>query len=166
MLGGRWHSWGRCVADPNLGLGRGYWHKRTPERIQTIKNILAIGLGYGTAARAAGVNKDTLLEWRKDDPVLSAELETIKAMFIGGVTLKAVQAASRGEAWAIKLILQARSEEFRPREKVDEGRSPEDQAHEIASLIDAMDANILDGAEGRKGIEKNGAANGIEVRIE
>ena len=58
--------------------------KRTPQALATIREALSYGLEYKHAAALAGVTYETLRCWRRDDPVLAAELEQCKA----GVVLR------------------------------------------------------------------------------
>jgi len=159
---------------PNTAIEGRLHRKKTPERLQTIRNILSLGLNFKTAASAAGITTQCLAVWRNEDPKLDAELKALKAQFIGTITGKAVAAALKGEPWAIKLILQARSEEFKPKiaERVTSSDSVEDQAAEMYGILQSMDANILDNAvsapkDGKSSNGTNGAsgANGITVEV-
>ena len=53
-------------------LGEGRPTKRTPEMVAKIAEVIAMGLTDEEAALLAGVNPDTMTEWRKDPGVSGA----------------------------------------------------------------------------------------------
>ena len=61
--------------DPRLGVHP----KRTPEIRKALLQALEVGgISLAKAAQAAGINPDTLVEWKKDDPSLSDDIDAAR----------------------------------------------------------------------------------------
>lgn len=61
--------------DPRLGVHP----KRTPEIRKALLQALEVGgISLAKAAQAAGINPDTLVEWKKDDPSLSEDIDAAR----------------------------------------------------------------------------------------
>jgi hypothetical protein len=52
---------------------------RTPEKRRKLLEVLGNGLSYATAARAAGMSRRSLFDWKAADPEFARELEIRKA---------------------------------------------------------------------------------------
>ena len=88
---------------------------RTPERIETIRRALMVGLDWNTAARCAGITDRVLRNWREEDPELSSALEEAKANAVVTVAAHLMKRIRDGDVGAMKFFLSMRSEEFRDR---------------------------------------------------
>jgi hypothetical protein len=86
-------------------LGEGQPTKRTPEVVAKIAEAVAIGLTDEEAALLAGIDPDTMTEWRKD-PEFSGALKRAGAQRLL-VRLERIEAGEQGwqgTAWALERL--------------------------------------------------------------
>ena len=86
-------------------LGEGRPTKRTPEVVAKIAEAVAIGLTDEEAAVLAGVNPDTMTEWRKD-PEFSGALKraTAERLLMRLERIEAGEQGWQGTAWALERL--------------------------------------------------------------
>jgi hypothetical protein len=76
--------------------------KRTPEMVAKIAEAVAIGLTDEEAALLAGINPDTMTEWRKD-PEFSGAIKraTAQRLLLRLKRIEAGEQGWQGTAWAL-----------------------------------------------------------------
>jgi hypothetical protein len=86
-------------------VGEGRPTKRTPEMVAKIAEAVAIGLTDEEAALLAGINPDTMTEWRKD-PEFSGAIKraTAKRLLMRLDRIQAGDQGRQGTAWALERI--------------------------------------------------------------
>ena len=79
--------------------------KRTPEMVAKIAEAVAIGLTDEEAALLAGINPDTMTEWRKD-PEFSGAIKraTAERLLLRLERIEAGEQGWQGTAWALERI--------------------------------------------------------------
>lgn len=127
-----------------------------------VLRALSSGADYKLAAHFAGVRRECVTRWRNEDPDFSLACKQAKANPKILAMGKLMVMINAGHFPAIRFYLERTTDEFRARviDRGTEGASQEDQAQEIADLIEAMDGNILEGAEEGRRNGTNGQANG------
>jgi hypothetical protein len=90
-------------------LGEGRPTKRTPEVIDKIAEAIAIGLTDEEASLFAGINPDTMTEWRKD-PEFSGAIKRAGAqrLLLRLERIEAGEQGWQGTAWALERLHPAR----------------------------------------------------------
>jgi hypothetical protein len=85
--------------------GEGRPSKRTPEVVATIAAAIATGLTDEEASLVAGINPDTMTEWRKD-PEFSGALKraTAQRLLLRLERIEAGEQGWQGTAWALERI--------------------------------------------------------------
>jgi 3-mercaptopyruvate sulfurtransferase SseA len=85
------------------GQGAGRPTKKTPELVAKLTRALATGAPLALAAQAAGIDRDTLLEWRKD-PAFAAQIS--QCLAVAQLANLAVVASGapgwQGAAWILE----------------------------------------------------------------
>jgi hypothetical protein len=86
-------------------LGEGRPTKRTPEVVAKIAEAVAIGLTDEEAGLLAGINPDTMTEWRKD-PEFSGALKraTAERLLMRLERIEAGEQGWQGTAWALERL--------------------------------------------------------------
>jgi hypothetical protein len=86
-------------------LGEGRPTKRTPEVIAKIAEAVAIGLTDEEASLPAGINPDTMTEWRKD-PEFSGAIKRAGAqrLLLRLERIEAGEQGWQGTAWALERL--------------------------------------------------------------
>jgi hypothetical protein len=86
-------------------LGEGRPTKRTPEVVAKIAEAIAIGLTDEEASLLAGVNPDTMTEWRKD-PEFSGAIKRAGAqrLLLRLERIEAGEQGWQGTAWALERL--------------------------------------------------------------
>jgi hypothetical protein len=90
-------------------LGEGRPTKRTPEVVAKITEAIAIGLTDEEASLLAGINPDTMTEWRKD-PEFSGAIKRAAAERLL-MRLERIESGAQGwqgTAWALERLYPAR----------------------------------------------------------
>ena len=90
-------------------VGEGRPTKRTPEMVAKIAEAVAIGLTDEEAALLAGINPDTMTEWRKD-PEFSGAIKGAGAqrLLLRLGRIEAGEQGWQGTAWALERLHPAR----------------------------------------------------------
>ena len=90
-------------------VGEGRPTKRTPEVVAKIAEAVAIGLTDEEAALLAGINPDTMTEWRKD-PEFSGAIKraTAQRLLLRLGRIEAGEQGWQGTAWALERLHPAR----------------------------------------------------------
>ena len=90
-------------------VGEGRPTKRTPEVVARIAEAVAIGLTDEEAALLAGINPDTMTEWRKD-PEFSGAIKRAGAqrLLLRLERIEAGEQGWQGTAWALERLHPAR----------------------------------------------------------
>lgn len=92
--------------------------KRTPEIDGKILTVLKVGVPLSVAARAAGICRDTLEDWRKADPDFSAACEEAMGQAEASMTVRLIRQAEEGNVTAAIYWLKCRCPEMRePKER-------------------------------------------------
>jgi hypothetical protein len=109
-------------------LGEGRPTKRTAEVIAKIAQAVAIGLTDEEASLLAGVNPDTMSEWRKD-PEFSGAIKkaTAQRLLLRLKRIEAGEQGWQGIAWALERLSVARFSESPAQANEDVLRRPGDQ---------------------------------------
>jgi hypothetical protein len=86
-------------------LGEGRPTKRTPEMVAKIAEAVAIGLTDEEASLLAGIDPDTMTEWRKD-PELSGAIKRAGAqrLLLRLERIEAGEQGWQGTAWALERL--------------------------------------------------------------
>ena len=86
-------------------VGEGRPTKRTPEVVAKIAEAVAIGLTDEEAALLAGINPDTMTEWRKD-PEFSGAIKraTAERLLMRLERIEAGEQGWQGTAWALERL--------------------------------------------------------------
>ena len=85
--------------------GEGRPTKRTPEVVAKIAKAVSIGLTDGEAALLAGINPDTMTEWRKDSEFSGAiKRATAKRLLMRLDRIEAGEQGWQGTAWALERL--------------------------------------------------------------
>jgi hypothetical protein len=85
--------------------GEGRPTKRTPEVVGRIAEAVAIGLTDEEAALLAGINPDTMTEWRKDSEFSGAiKRATAKRLLARLGRIEAGEQGWQGTAWALERL--------------------------------------------------------------
>ena len=86
-------------------LGEGRPTKRTPEVVGKIAEAIAIGLTDEEASLLAGIDPDTMTEWRKD-PEFSGAIKraTAERLLLRLVRIEAGEQGWQGTAWALERL--------------------------------------------------------------
>ncbi len=90
-------------------VGEGRPTKRTPEVVAKIAEAVAIGLTDEEASLLAGINPDTMTEWRKD-PEFSGAIKraTAQRLLLRLERIEAGEQGWQGTAWALERLHPAR----------------------------------------------------------
>ena len=90
-------------------VGEGRPTKRTPEVVARIAEAIAIGLTDEEAGLLAGINPDTMTEWRKD-PEFSGAIKRAGAqrLLLRLERIEAGEQGWQGTAWALERLHSAR----------------------------------------------------------
>jgi hypothetical protein len=90
-------------------VGEGRPTKRTPEMVAKIAEAVAIGLTDEEASLLAGINPDTMTEWRKD-PEFSGAIKRAGArrLLLRLGRIEAGEQGWQGTAWALERLHPAR----------------------------------------------------------
>ena len=90
-------------------LGEGRPTKRTPEVVAKIAEAVAIGLTDEEASLLAGINPDTMTEWRKD-PEFSGAIKraTAERLLMRLERIESGAQGWQGTAWALERLYPAR----------------------------------------------------------
>jgi hypothetical protein len=85
--------------------GEGRPSKRTPEVVATIAAAIATGLTDEEASLVAGINSDTMTEWRKD-PEFSGAIKkaTAQRLLLRLERIEAGEQGWQGTAWALERL--------------------------------------------------------------
>ena len=86
-------------------VGEGRPNKRTPEVVAKIAEAIAIGLTDEEASLLAGINSDTMTEWRKD-PEFSGAIKkaTAQRLLLRLERIEAGEQGWQGTAWALERL--------------------------------------------------------------
>lgn len=115
--------------------------KRTPEVEALIIKALGVGLSYEVAADFAGIHRDTLLAWRRDDETFSAAIKEATARGKVGVAGRLMSLIQSGNVAATIFWLKTRTEEFRELRQ-ERQVDPETVAQELEAAAKAMRGSV------------------------
>lgn len=121
--------------NENLEIGRPT--KKTEQRVEALLQSLRAGASRQRAAALAGIHRDTLYEWMKQDPAFSDAIEKAEAFAESRFLARVATAAENEKSWqAAAWILERRfPNEWRRREGV-EVSGTEGKAIEVKSVGD------------------------------
>src|SRR3546814_5455079 len=80
--------------------------KRTPETAAEILALIEGGMPKGRAAVKCGISRDTLQDWCKADPELSAQVEAAEASYMSRHLANLNDASDRGDVKAATWMLE------------------------------------------------------------
>lgn len=97
---------------------------RTPETLAEILRVVETGIAKTIAARMAGISEDTLRQWEKDDPEVTALIRRAEQQRVVGWADEVNKAAERGDWKAAVKMLESHpetKEQFAPKHGVQGG---------------------------------------------
>ena len=99
-------NWEQALSISKRGrLGEGRPTKCTPEVVAKIAQAIAVGLTDEEASLLAGINPDTMTEWRKDSEFSGAiKRATAERLLMRLERIEAGEQGWQGTAWALERL--------------------------------------------------------------